>query len=476
MKFFLVCLTVFGILCILVTNQAYAMWEPLSPQELVEQSKTILVGTITSITPADVTYQSQISQNGTIKDKVGPEHMTLEKYTVHVEQFLKNPQSSDTITVLQATVGGVPGGPAMIGGFKIGDRVLFYIPKDEKQTKFPMQYLPESFLIPKSCDAKNILTRPRLEYGADFRMTQDGIKVDDNNMTAGTPISFFYERDTRTLFGKALDLNIRISKLTDHFERDDVVFQKDIHMESKPCEWSTSAKWEFTPEQGDYHMFIGITLDNSTETADSGFLVRPPKDFVVPLGTLIVQSIPRGLPIILTAENLEELSKYTLKGTITEIKPKTIQVLPADSYMHTLSSNEISVRIENKHKDSGTDYTIKFLAFRYVSLGFNPSSGNDKFRIGENATIFLTGREPSSSFANSYAGFITDGSVRADGTAYDVSSTKQASPLQQHKSGVFSRSVNCNEGLELLIKETNGQPICVTPTTKAKLVERGWAK
>jgi len=48
-------------------------------------------------------------------------------------------------------------------------------------------------------------------------------------------------------------------------------------------------------------------------------------------------------------------------------------------------------------------------------------------------------------------------------------------PLQQIRDGVEPSHVTCNEGMELLVKQSNGIPACVKPTSVAKLVERGWA-
>lgn len=50
------------------------------------------------------------------------------------------------------------------------------------------------------------------------------------------------------------------------------------------------------------------------------------------------------------------------------------------------------------------------------------------------------------------------------------------SPLKQLKSGTPSQYVHCNNGLELLIKASNGQPICVKPSTKVKLLYIKWAE
>jgi carboxymethylenebutenolidase len=48
-------------------------------------------------------------------------------------------------------------------------------------------------------------------------------------------------------------------------------------------------------------------------------------------------------------------------------------------------------------------------------------------------------------------------------------------PLKQIKSGVSPSDVTCTEGLELVLKQSNGQPSCLKPSSVAKLIERGWA-
>ncbi len=47
-------------------------------------------------------------------------------------------------------------------------------------------------------------------------------------------------------------------------------------------------------------------------------------------------------------------------------------------------------------------------------------------------------------------------------------------PLQQVKSGVASDKVVCASGMELVIKNSNGSPACVKPTTAERLVQLGW--
>jgi hypothetical protein len=49
------------------------------------------------------------------------------------------------------------------------------------------------------------------------------------------------------------------------------------------------------------------------------------------------------------------------------------------------------------------------------------------------------------------------------------------SPLQQSKSGIAPDKIQCKDRLHLVIKASNGNPICVKPGNKSKLLERGWA-
>lgn len=48
------------------------------------------------------------------------------------------------------------------------------------------------------------------------------------------------------------------------------------------------------------------------------------------------------------------------------------------------------------------------------------------------------------------------------------------SPLKQFQSGISSQHIQCNDGLELIFKSSNGSPACVKHDTAMKLVKRGW--
>jgi len=48
------------------------------------------------------------------------------------------------------------------------------------------------------------------------------------------------------------------------------------------------------------------------------------------------------------------------------------------------------------------------------------------------------------------------------------------SPRMQVKQGIATSDVICNDGLELVFKNSDNSPACVKPTTAEKLIQRGW--
>ena len=66
------------------------------------------------------------------------------------------------------------------------------------------------------------------------------------------------------------------------------------------------------------------------------------------------------------------------------------------------------------------------------------------------------------------------GNISKDTNSTTVSKIKNASPIQQFKSGVAADDVKCGLGLQLVIKTKDGSPACARPQTAQKLVERKW--
>lgn len=51
---------------------------------------------------------------------------------------------------------------------------------------------------------------------------------------------------------------------------------------------------------------------------------------------------------------------------------------------------------------------------------------------------------------------------------------KSLPPLKQMRAGIAPEDITCKEGFVIAIKTSNGNPSCMKPGTKAKLLERGW--
>ena len=58
---------------------------------------------------------------------------------------------------------------------------------------------------------------------------------------------------------------------------------------------------------------------------------------------------------------------------------------------------------------------------------------------------------------------------------YGILPKEFQSPLKQMRSGVDARDVICNEGLELLMKISNGKAVCISESTATIMLQRGWA-
>ncbi|HEX5457486.1 MAG TPA: hypothetical protein VFX64_03770 [Candidatus Nitrosotalea sp.] len=255
---------------LLSENTAHGIWVPKSPQELWNGSDTIFVGNVTSANTLQLEkkFSYIIEENGTGKIFVQNYTIPLDKYQVNVEEFLKNPQNSSVITVMQPTISA---GPGRLGGFdkfNVGDHVLFYVEHMDGNNT----YSPESFVIPEYCAGKDVLTQERFEMGNEFFALQNGNRI-DSNFTANVPLQFVWNRDVGTLDGKNYDVLVYITKSIGTGAQ--IVFNKEIHVESKPCQWVASAKWEFTPQEGEYGMDIRIRENGTiSHLSDSGFSVK----------------------------------------------------------------------------------------------------------------------------------------------------------------------------------------------------------
>ena len=425
MKYFII-LILIGFAVIVPANTAYGMWFPQSPEELFAQSETVFVGTVTSVNVLEFERSNtrHIEENGVLLIDIKNYTQTLDEYTVNIEEFLKNPQTSNTITLLEATVGGVPGHSVSIGGFELADRVLFYVPNIDGTN----QYSPESFEIPKQCDAKLVLEQPKITLANDFKMMQDGTPLNDN-FTANKPIKFVYNKDMRTLFGKSFDVDISISKIIGNDK--EIAIKENIHTESKPCEWISTASWEFVPTTGRYSMWMHTSEGKSTggETASIGFNV------------------------------IENISK----PDSNQSKIKNI-----DGMLYYISEpfplNSSADKIIFHDVEFSPPYRHNYPRYTYSDVIFSDGT-EETLRVLFAYTIFSEHVKPQTGLVETH-----------DGIRFLVGvDLKELSPLKQIKSGVALIDVECNEGKIKVVKHDRMSVACVSEETQNELWERGWA-
>lgn len=149
----------FVLIGIIGVQSADALWGERHPRELLTESETVFVGIIQSVNVIEHEWSSkkEFLENGTMKTDFDYHILELDEYTIKVEEFLKNPQESDTITLVQATVS--TWGATPMKGFEIGDRVLFYIPSIQYDGL--KQYSHESFKIPQlDCKPRPLVEKP----------------------------------------------------------------------------------------------------------------------------------------------------------------------------------------------------------------------------------------------------------------------------------------------------------------------------
>jgi len=58
---------------------------------------------------------------------------------------------------------------------------------------------------------------------------------------------------------------------------------------------------------------------------------------------------------------------------------------------------------------------------------------------------------------------------------FAISKSDVLSPLEQFRSGINAKQVECMTGLQLVIKSENNSPACVLPSNVSVLMARGWA-
>ena len=303
---------------------------PQSPEELLEKSHLVFVGTIESVDALELERSNSytIEKDGISQAVVENYTLVLDEYTVSVEEFLTNPQDADTMIVRQPTVS-TPGRVVPHGGFDIGDRVLFYLENlDDTNT-----YSRESFKIPQECDAKTVVKQPKIEFRNSFDILQEDISKKDN-FTVGIPMNFVISKDMDDLNGRVIDVAVSIRPSGEN----ETVFEKHIRAESEPCTWIASAEWEFTPEEeGDYRMYLNVRENEETngDTSYTGFSVISKQKSMSPLKQFL-----SGIAIneIQCKSSLQKILKHD--GSPACVKSETKEKLEQRGWTITVQTSE----------------------------------------------------------------------------------------------------------------------------------------
>lgn len=231
---------------------------------------------------------------------------------------------------------------------------------------------------------------------------------------------------------------------------------------------------------------------------DSKFLIKPVKliydDFIPIENSDMIDHLSIMINHSTDSENSVE------KNVHLKLYDKKSQIIPHTTFfVKIMKDNEILIQ-DLFHTHSGTvllkinpiDDTEKWTVIDgelTSSLGF--VSTNDMFDIETpflikgsyklHVSVFGIYDEKSMFLEKSVPKFESSFTVDTNGTIATkkivlFNDERVGSPLKQFKFGIESKDILCKKDLEIALKSSNGQPICITPSTKEKLIERGWAK
>lgn len=452
-------------------DAVYGLWMPQSPEDLMEQSNMIFVGNVTSVNVIEFekssTYIATIDE---IDQEVVKNYtLSLDEYTVDIEEFIKNPQDANTITVRQPTIS-LPGRVTGHTGFALGDRVLFYLSNHYEDGN---TYGPESFLIPEQCDASSVVNEPRM-IGSDFKMMQHGMEKQDN-FTANSPITFIAQNDMGTLFGASLEYDVSISKQVGKIYKD-IVFHEKITVDAKPCEWLSTAKWELTPDSGNY------LLNGRVYEEDSNSPIGNKQFVVLPQSPLKLDDF---------ASELWYDHELIIDGTILDItgfgKEERTYDIKIDDYFKPSEGKNFGVitvygftPFESSKGDRGIFFIKKEDAqWKHGRYGTKITGECHPELMYHNPPLIdtpLVRGQPPIDFSNLIDCYPYYYKKYLPQYMKERGATEFSSPRTQSIDGVPPDEVVCNEGLHLLLKPTKFLiPVCVTESTYHELANRGWS-
>lgn len=219
-------------------SSAYSM-PYTSPQGRFFASDVVLIGKIISIIPYSSTYT---------------------KYTVKVEQYLKNPQHQDelTVTAFGARMENETRTPQNV--FSVGERIFFYLHKDQEN----YQVLQFSYPTDSLCDPAPTLQELNSEQIQN--MTAGSVLYVRSNkplspLYVNQPVTIFYDAWNDNFITKTFDVEFNIKNGTDA----KIVYNDLQKIELKPCIGYKVVHTSFIPHKaGRYEIEVNF---NGSRTA-----------------------------------------------------------------------------------------------------------------------------------------------------------------------------------------------------------------
>jgi len=152
----------------------------LNNEELISNSDTIIIGTVKEILPSK--YGDRFSKD----TDFGPDHVIYTDIIISVDEYLKNPLSSNEVRVRVA--GGTIGNDTLImeeeASFKTGEKVLLYLTNDTSHATKNIG--PEHFVVTGCLQGK-------------YTLTDDGKAIrSDKNTTLDELLSTISEAENKT--------------------------------------------------------------------------------------------------------------------------------------------------------------------------------------------------------------------------------------------------------------------------------------
>jgi hypothetical protein len=158
-----------------------------------------------------------------------------------------------------------------------------------------------------------------------------------------------------------------------------------------------------------------------------------------------------------TLDDLSPVIEVSPEGAKSKVH---FDVKPVSAYQNDIVRIPVTITV-----DPDMEYEKIFLSISYVGISFNKVPFKSSWSDSIIFDIEHTNSESDSGDTDSSQGIFGPPVIEIP---------KLLSPLKQFESGVLVDEISCKEDLVLITKARNGNPACVKPETKIKLIERGW--